>query len=57
MPLADTHVHLFAGRDDGPESADEAAAMAKMLVAEGVRFAAALAHQNPGYPSVRRKTQ
>lgn len=50
MLLADTHVHLFAGRDDGPATADEAAAMAKMLVAEGVRFAAALAHQNPDYP-------
>ena len=48
--LADTHVHLFAGRDDGPESADEAAAMAGILVSEGVRFAAALAHQNPDYP-------
>lgn len=50
MSLADTHVHLLAGLDDGPASADEAAAMAKMLVAEGVRFAAALAHQNPDYP-------
>jgi len=50
MLLADTHVHLFAGRDDGPETIDEAAAMAKMLVAEGVRYAAALSHQNPDYP-------
>ena len=48
--LADTHVHLLAGLDDGPRSADEAAAMCRMLVAEGARYAAAVAHQNPGYP-------
>jgi len=51
MLLADTHVHLLAGLDDGPATLDEAAAMARMLVAEGVRFAAALAHQNPEYPA------
>lgn len=49
-PLADTHVHLLAGRDDGPRSADEALAMCRMLAAEGARSATALAHQNPGYP-------
>ena len=50
LPLADTHVHLLAGRDDGPRDDDEARAMARMLVAEGCRFATALAHQNPDYP-------
>lgn len=49
-PLADTHVHLLAGLDDGPRSDDEALAMCRMLVSEGVRSATALAHQNPGYP-------
>jgi protein-tyrosine phosphatase len=49
-PLADTHVHLLAGRDDGPRTADEAVAMCRMLVAEGARSATALAHQNASYP-------
>ena len=49
-PLADTHVHLLAGRDDGPRTMDEAVAMCRMLVAEGVRHATALAHQNDDYP-------
>lgn len=50
VPLADTHVHLLAGKDDGPATAEEAIAMCRMLAAEGVRGAAALAHQNEGYP-------
>lgn len=49
-PLADTHVHLLAGRDDGPETLDEAVAMCRMLVADGARHATALAHQNEHYP-------
>ena len=49
-PLADTHVHLLAGRDDGPETVEEAVAMCRMLVAEGARHATALAHQNEHYP-------
>jgi protein-tyrosine phosphatase len=49
-PLADTHVHLLAGRDDGPETLDEAVAMCRMLVSEGARHATALAHQNESYP-------
>jgi protein-tyrosine phosphatase len=52
-PLADTHVHLLAGRDDGPRSLNEAVAMCRMLVAEGVRHATALAHQNEDYPENR----
>ena len=50
VPLADTHVHLLAGLDDGPPTEDVAVAMCRMLVAEGVRHATALAHQNSGYP-------
>ncbi len=51
VPLADTHVHLLAGRDDGPRTADEAVAMCRMLVAEGAGFATALAHQHSDYPA------
>lgn len=50
MPLADTHVHLLAGLDDGPGTPSEAIAMCRFLVAEGAGFATALAHQNPDYP-------
>ncbi|MBA2227605.1 MAG: CpsB/CapC family capsule biosynthesis tyrosine phosphatase [Thermogemmata sp.] len=50
VPFADTHVHLLPGRDDGPLTVDEALAMCRMLVSEGVRHAAALAHQNASYP-------
>jgi protein-tyrosine phosphatase len=49
-PLADTHVHLLAGLDDGPPDPDVAVAMCRMLVAEGARHATALAHQNDGWP-------
>ena len=49
-PLVDTHVHLLAGLDDGPRTADEAVGMCEMLAAEGCAAAAALAHQGPAYP-------
>ena len=48
--LADTHVHLLAGLDDGPPTAEIALAMCRMLVSEGASHATALAHQNYGYP-------
>lgn len=51
VPFADTHVHLLPGRDDGPLTVDEALAMCRLLVSEGVRHAAALAHQNVSYPN------
>lgn len=50
FPLADTHVHLLAGLDDGPKTAEDARAMVAALVADGTRHATALAHQNPLYP-------
>lgn len=50
MSLADTHVHLLAGLDDGPPTEDVAVAMCRMLVTEGAAHATALAHQNPDYP-------
>lgn len=49
-PLADTHVHLLAGLDDGPATPDEALAMCRTLVSEGASHATALAHQNHHYP-------
>jgi len=49
-PWADTHVHLLAGLDDGPAHLDEAVAMVRALLSEGVRHASGLAHQNPDYP-------
>ncbi len=48
--LADTHVHLLAGLDDGPQDSEEALAMCRVLAGEGVRHATALAHQNESYP-------
>jgi protein-tyrosine phosphatase len=50
-PLADTHVHLLAGLDDGPPTPDVALAMCRVLLNEGARHATALAHQNPDYPA------
>jgi protein-tyrosine phosphatase len=50
MSLADTHVHLLAGLDDGPDTLSEALAMCRYLVSEGAAHATALAHQNPDYP-------
>lgn len=50
MPLADVHIHLLAGLDDGPRTEYEALAMCRMLVAEGAGAAAATAHQNEHYP-------
>lgn len=50
LPLADTHVHLLAGLDDGPRDPAEALAMCELLAGEGVRYATALAHQNESYP-------
>ncbi|MBA4064146.1 MAG: protein tyrosine phosphatase [Isosphaera sp.] len=49
-PLADTHVHLLAGLDDGPPDREVALAMCRMLTAEGAGHAAAVAHQNADYP-------
>ncbi|MBY0512476.1 MAG: protein tyrosine phosphatase [Gemmataceae bacterium] len=51
VPLADTHVHLLAGLDDGPPTDAVAHAMCRMLVAEGTAHATALAHQNEDYPA------
>ena len=52
IPLVDMHCHLLAGLDDGPRTADEALAMCRLADAEGVRLAAALAHQNEQWQTV-----
>lgn len=49
-PLVDIHVHLLAGRDDGPRTDDDALAMCRMMAEQGVRHAAACAHQNDDWP-------
>src|SRR5881275_446609 len=50
-PLVDTHVHLLAGLDDGPRTPEDALAMCRMMVDEGVRHTVACAHQNDDYPN------
>jgi protein-tyrosine phosphatase len=52
IPLVDMHCHLLAGLDDGPRSEADALAMCRMACAEGVRMAAATAHQNEEWDSV-----
>jgi protein-tyrosine phosphatase len=52
IPLVDTHCHLLAGLDDGPQSDDEAFSMCEDALREGIQMVAALAHQNPHYPQV-----
>jgi protein-tyrosine phosphatase len=44
--LADIHVHLLAGLDDGPRTWDDALAMCRIAVGEGVGESVALAHQS-----------
>jgi protein-tyrosine phosphatase len=50
FPLADTHVHLLGGLDDGPRTREDAVEMAAAIVVDGGRHATALAHQNPHFP-------
>jgi len=52
LPLADLHVHLLAGLDDGPRTMDDALTMCRMAVDQGVAHSVALAHQNDAYPDV-----
>src|SRR5262245_33788681 len=52
IPLADLHIHLLAGLDDGPQTAADAVAMCRIAFQEGVRLAAATAHQNETHPDV-----
>lgn len=52
IPLVDMHVHLLAGLDDGPRTADAALEMCRIAFDQGVRMVAATAHQNETYPDV-----
>ncbi len=52
LPFVDIHVHLLAGLDDGPRTAEDALSMCEMAVADGTGTVAALAHQGDGWPDV-----
>lgn len=52
VPLVDMHCHLLAGLDDGPATMDDALAMCAIAHADGVRLAAAGAHQNERWKDV-----
>ena len=44
--MIDTHVHILPGVDDGPATMEEALALARVLVQEGVHTAIATPHFN-----------
>lgn len=46
--MIDLHCHLFPGIDDGPASLDEALALARIAVANGIRRAVVTPHIHPG---------
>jgi protein-tyrosine phosphatase len=52
IPLFDMHCHLLAGLDDGPRTDEEALDMCRIAWEEGIRYAAATAHQNDRWPAV-----
>jgi len=48
--VIDTHLHILPGVDDGPETMQEALALARALVQEGVHSAIATSHYNDEFP-------
>lgn len=48
--MIDTHLHILPGVDDGPESLEEALALARALVQEGISSAIATPHYNDEFP-------
>jgi len=46
--MYDLHCHLLPGVDDGPESLEEALAMARLAVAEGIRKSIVTPHMHVG---------
>jgi protein-tyrosine phosphatase len=48
--MIDTHLHILPGIDDGPETIEEAVALAKALVQEGISAAIATPHYNDVFP-------
>jgi protein-tyrosine phosphatase len=48
--MIDTHLHILAGVDDGPETMEESVALARVLVQEGIHAAIATPHYNDLFP-------
>src|SRR5437588_4959303 len=48
--VIDTHLHILPGVDDGPETMQEALALARVLVREGIHSAIATPHYNDEFP-------
>ncbi len=48
--MIDTHLHILPGVDDGPDTLEEALALARALVQEGVSYAIATPHYNDEFP-------
>ncbi len=48
--MIDIHLHILPGVDDGPETIEEALALANALVQEGVHTAIATPHYNDEFP-------
>lgn len=56
--MIDMHCHFLPGVDDGPRDLDTALEMARIAVADGIRFAVATPHIDPGrYANDRRSIQ
>ncbi len=48
--MIDTHLHILPDVDDGPETMEEAVALARVLVQEGIHTAIATPHYNDLFP-------
>jgi len=48
--MIDTHLHILPGVDDGPQTIEEAAALASVLVQDGIHTAVATPHYNDLFP-------
>src|SRR5260370_357668 len=48
--MIDTHLHILPGVDDGPDTLEEALALARALVQEGIHTAIATPHYNDEFP-------
>ena len=49
--VIDLHCHLLPGIDDGPSTTEEALALARAFLAEGITCVAATPHVSPNYPN------
>ncbi len=48
--MIDTHLHILPGIDDGPDTLEDALALARVLVQEGIHSAIATPHYNDEFP-------